>query len=127
MYALSTEHHTQTNSADKATNIAQHLAEHRLYGQAVIVADDPQAMLRQVQRAWRRVGRYTWLCSFAAAPPGDDVYAQVLIATPAQCLRYPPLCATMYITCEIDRTDLHMMTSWMPRYGTVVFYPGVLA
>ena len=63
MHALSTEHHTQTNSADMATNIAQHLAEHRLYGQAVIVADNPQVMLRQVQRAWRRVGTanvYKW-------------------------------------------------------------------
>lgn len=126
MHTLSTEHHAQTNRADIAANIVQHLAVHRLYGQAVIVTDKPQAMLGDIKKAWRRAGHHTWLCDFAARPPGEDSYAQVLLASPAECMRFPPGCATMYVTCPVSRSDLHFITSWMPRYGVVVMYTGAV-
>lgn len=145
MHALSTEYHAQTNLADMAGDVAAHLQTHQLYGRAAIVTDNPAAMLALVKKAWRGLERelrqrreqtinplkridlrnqllYMRSCTFTIAPPIEQSYEQVQIATSQQFLAWPPQCAVMYITSTIDQADLHFITSWMPRYGKVVLY-----
>lgn len=72
MYALSTEQHSQTTQLTVATDIARHLAEHVMFGKAVIVTNNPGAMLSRIKQAWRSEGPRAWPCSFAVASPGDE-------------------------------------------------------
>lgn len=59
---------------------------------------------------------------FSAKPPLEEVDADVSFATAGQLLMWAPVCHTMYVTCEITREQLHLITAWMPRGGLLVIY-----
>lgn len=136
MHGLSTEHHVLDSvaMAEIAVNVAEHLVRYRPYGRAAIVTDDPLAFWVELQKVWHRVGQelkrdgkldqlaYVRAASFTITPPIQESHELVQIATVKDFLAWPPQAAMMYVTCAIKREQLHMITSWMPKYGTVVLY-----
>jgi len=50
----------------------------------------------------------------------DDFSADVYIATVDQLLRWAPECRTLYLTCDIQRDELHIISSLMPVGGALV-------
>lgn len=125
-----------------AKDIARHLYTRMFSGTVVIVAERPATMLMLLRKQWfriyRRIGReqsstldsgrlmeYVRLRSrmlamrFTTKWP-DDMPAEVYIATPEQLLRWAPECRTLYVTCDMERIELHRITAFMPRGSLVV-------
>lgn len=126
-------------------DLAHHILSDSLPGKIVVVTDKPLSLLSATRKQWlhliRRVeiehartldaqqrqefsDQLRWmnnLC-FTAKPPTDLLEADVTFATVERLVLYAPDCATIYVTCDIPREMLHMITSWMPRRGLVVIY-----
>jgi len=128
-------------------DLARHLYTRMFRGSIVIVAERPAALLGPLRKQWLKLARNVQkerartldaeriaeLSSrvarmqslrFSASWRSDDLWLDgphdVSIATAEQLLRWPPDCWTMYVTCEIKREDLYMVTAWMPKGGLVV-------
>jgi hypothetical protein len=123
-------------------DIARHLFTRMSCGKAVVVADNPLALLGALRRQWLKLARKVQkerastlnaqrifelnemvmkmqTLRFAAAWP-EDFSADVYIATPEQLLQWAPECKTLYITCDMKLEAQHMITALMPRNGLVV-------
>lgn len=147
MHALSLEMHSLKTAslAGVADDVARHLLGQLVYGRAAVVSDRPDEFMAELRRVWNRMERelrfmlgsetdnirrseiitqshYMRQCTFATTPPIQESSAWVVIATAKQFLAWPPVCQAMYITCPISSRDRHLITSWMPRYGTVIMY-----
>ncbi len=145
MHHLSTEYRSPTGKAALAKNLAASISIRQVYGRIAIITNRPEELLVAIKKAWISLERelqyeyshtldasrksmlmsrlrYMQFCTFTATPPEEESREQVQIATVKQFLAWPPGCATMYITYRVDSTDLHLVTSWMPRYGLVVMY-----
>lgn len=129
-----------------AKDIAKHLYTRMYAGKVVIVAAKPATLLGPLRKQWlrlmrrvqkeraktldatriqelaSRVARMQSLRFTASWHAGDvsfDDEHDVYIATVNQLLRWPPEYRTMYVTCDIEREQLHLITTWM-RPGSLV-------
>lgn len=144
MYHLSTEHRL----IDKQTlpnNITHHISHYQIYGNAVVVTNTPEKMLPELRAAWLNLKRemreeidsstnkerkalltnqlmYMQYCNFTNTPPIENPNEKVIVTSIEHLLEYAPICQTMYVTCPIEKADIHRATSWMPPYGLLVFY-----
>ncbi|MGD8373944.1 MAG: hypothetical protein PVI21_03750 [Candidatus Woesebacteria bacterium] len=126
-------------------DLARHICNDSLPGKIVVVADRPLSLLSTTRKQWLRLIRRVeierarilnakqreefsdqirWMNNlrFSAKPPTDLLEADVTFATVERLVLYAPDCTTMYVTCDIPREMLHIITSWMPRRGLVVIY-----
>lgn len=124
-------------------DLARHLFTRMSCGKVVIVTDHPQTLMSPLRKQWlklmRRVQRErsstlhatriaelsnTIACmqslKFTIGYPPDDYPSDVCLATVEQLLRWAPDCRTLYVTCEVDRERLHLITAWMSPGSLVV-------
>jgi hypothetical protein len=147
VYGLSTEYRL-LGAVPLSRDLAFHICRQSLYGKVTVVTDKPYALLASVRKQWLRLIRKMQVerarmlnaeriqtlasdlarmqtVTFSSTVPqgiGDALLAHVTFMDADQCMRFAPICRTMYITYTFPREQLHMMTSWMPRNGLVVIY-----
>ena len=126
-------------------DLAKHLYGRLLRGKIVVVCDHPQPFMSAVRKQWLKVYRQVQReqastldatkvlelshllvrmqgMRFSAKSPIEELDSDVSFAITQQLLAWAPACHTMYVTCEITKEQLHMVTAWMPRNGVVVLY-----
>ena len=124
-------------------DLAKHLYTRMYYGKVVIVADRPHAAISALRKQWLKLARkvqkerastlnavriaelsgivgHMQSLDFTMHYPPDDYAGNIYIATVDEILRWPPVCRTMYITCDVEPEKLHMITAWMPQGSLVV-------
>lgn len=127
-------------------DLARHLYTRMSCGKVVIVTDKPLPLLSTLRKQWLRLARKvqteraktlnatriyelshavsrTHSLRFTVQYPPDEYPGDVYLATVDQLLRWPPECRTMYVTCDVPREQLHLITAWMGRGGLVVISP----
>jgi hypothetical protein len=128
-----------------AKELAEQIYETSMYGQVVVVAEKPAALLAATKKQWARTIRLSqrersamldatkiseatqkivWMqkLSFSAREPRDVLELNVVFGTADSFVRVPPLCRTLFVTYKFDKAALHMLTSWMPQGARVIFY-----
>jgi hypothetical protein len=111
----------------------------------IVATDRPVELLSATRRQWFKLMRqamrqrsstlnaaraveltnqisYMQNLRFSAKRPEDYLDADVTFATAEDLIRAAPICRTAYITYDIGKKNLHMLTSWMPEGGVVVIY-----
>jgi hypothetical protein len=124
-------------------DIARHLYSRMYEGKVVIIAAKPLGMLSSLRKQWLRLLRkvhverartldgrrilelsniagYMQKLEFTLDYPPDEYLGDVYITTPEDALRWPPVCRTIYITCDVELEKRHMITAWMPMGSLVV-------
>lgn len=124
-------------------DLARHLYARMYYGKTVIVAAKPTIVIASLRKQWLKLTRkvqkeraktlnalrvaelsrivsYMQSLKFTTHYPPDDYEGNIYIATLEEVLRWPPDCRTLYITCDIEREQLYMITAWMPKGSLVV-------
>jgi hypothetical protein len=124
-------------------DIARHLYTRMYYGKVVIVTNKPVSVISPLRKQWLRLTRkvqrersstlngvkISELSSiigcmqnlkFTTHYPPDEHEGDVYLAAIEQILRWPPVCRTMYIACDIEKVDSHLITAWMPPGSLVV-------
>ena len=143
MHQLSVLYRSPRRSLSR--DIAEEVLERGLYGRIAVVTDKPVVLLSATKKQWLKLARraqrnrsstlnaariseltqqIAWMQSmqFSAIAPEDQLEAHVTFATAEDFVRTPPVCRTLYVTYEFKIEKLHMLTSWMPKGGLVVFY-----
>ena len=149
MHALQTEERLLTLNTSLSWDIAKHMSGRLEFGHVVVVAQQPEALLASVRKQWlkvlrqlenrrsstldaAKVARYSHdiarmqQADFAASSPIEDMCSNIIFATAQQLLEWAPECRTLYVTCGVDRLQLHMITAWMPVGGVVVTFAAEL-
>lgn len=135
---------SQNHKNTLAPNIAQHLHLRQYLGSAIVVCDNPVALLSAVRKQWLRMSRqlqtrraatlnteeilrYTrsimrmQRLQFAAKTPEEAPYATIFFVSPAQ-LRYPPPeCYSLYLVASAPDT-IEQFVSHMPDNALIVSY-----
>jgi hypothetical protein len=102
-------------------NIASYLRARLAYGRISVVANQPHDMLRSTQEEWRKLTP-SHAFTFDAQPPSKDPQVDIHFSTARAYRQIPPICRTLYVTCEVSRQDMYLITSWMPPQSLVVIY-----
>lgn len=130
-----------------AKDLARHLYTRMNCGKMVIVADKPVSLISALRKQWLKLARevqkeaastlnatriyelnevitrmYTLRFTTKWPPDGYEP-ADVYITTVDELLRWVPEaeCRTLYVTCDIKREELYMVTAWMLSGSLVVF------
>lgn len=138
--------HKSLNGKILSRDIAKLLFDPVLNGRVVVVTDKPVVLHSTVRRRWQYMTRrlqvdrsrtlnhaeiddidhqlyFARRIRFSSSSPKDDeLDADITFMKPSDCLRVAPVCRTLYVTCEVPREKLHLMTAWMPKGGRVVLY-----
>ncbi len=143
MHELKVLHHSSRGSLSR--DLAEQIRDRGMQGKVAIVTDRPIVLLSAARKQWYKLMRraqrersstldalkivkltqqIAWMQSlrFTAAAPDDLLEVDVTFATAEDFVRIPPVCRTIYVIYEFEKEKLHMLTSWMPRGGTVVIY-----
>lgn len=144
MHGLLTERYV-LEGRTLSRQLALHIAAHALQGKIAVVTDRPDSLLASTRKQWLRLIRLTenersstlnparkeqlemqleWMrqLRFTAKPPEDMLEADVTFAVADTFVHNSPDCRRVYITYDFGHDKLHMLTSWMPINGIVVFY-----
>lgn len=127
MYNLTVEHRKLSDDLTLSKNLANHIATRYMEGSIAIIAKRPASLMASVKRQWITLiknprSRYATNLSFSARSPSEEPVANVLFSTAREFKVVPPICRTLYVTCEIDQQNMYMITSWMPPHSLVVIY-----
>lgn len=141
MYGLLREEHSLGSQASTKI-LARHLYARTHCGKVVIVADNPDSLHAALRKQWlklcrkvfkeqastlnaQRIQELSNMVSFMQNlhfatdwPPNDS--ADVYIISPEQVLEFAPECRTLYITCTMEREDMHKASAWMDKRSLVV-------
>lgn len=140
MHGLAVEYRSPSGSL--SWDLAQRLSGG---GKAVIVAQNPAALLASTRKQWMKLmrraqrdrsatlnavtvadltQRITWMqaAKFSTSPLDDLLEADFTFASAENLVRFPPVCRIVYVTYRFEKEKLHMLTSWMPKGGRVVIY-----
>lgn len=144
MHELNIEYrHLDKHSLSR--DLADQIYDSSLRGNVTVVTEKPITTLASVKKQWsRRIERlqvervrvlqseqghnldqqiiHMQRVTFTAKAPYDILGSGVTFAAVDDFLRFAPDCHTMYITYSIAKEQLHLITSWMPKDGTVVIY-----
>ncbi len=124
-------------------DLARHMYTRTACGKVVIIADSPLALLSPLRKQWLKLARKVQKESaktlnatriyelsqvvvrmqtlkFSCKWSSRDYPADVCIATPEQLLHWAPECQTLYVTCEVKREDLYIITALMPKGALTV-------
>lgn len=145
MHGLYVERRTVSKITVLSQDLAHHLFTRLQRGKVVIVTPRPSGFMGAVKKQWSHVVRQAQnersrtldadriqelsneiermqQLSFSAKPPVDDLQADLTFATLDNLLKVPPVCYTLYVTCQVARDQLHLVSSWMPQHSLVVLY-----
>lgn len=145
MNALQTEERTLGVDTSLSGDIAKHLAYRLPFGQAVVISKQPVTLLTSTRKQWSKMLRRLenqragtmdtakiatltkniarmQTASFSAAPPVEDMWANIIFATAENLLEFAPGCMTIYVATPTDKEALHKITSFMPKGGLIVMY-----
>jgi hypothetical protein len=125
--------------------IARHLYSRMFCGKVVIIAANPVPTLAALRKQWLKLARKAqkeaastlnaarlyelhqliariYTLEFTTKWPQVNYPANVYVVTIEQALRWAPepSCRTLYITCEVEAEQLHLITAWMSKGGLVV-------
>lgn len=125
-------------------DLAHHMLARQIKGRIAVVTDRPVSLMSAARKQWLKLLRHierersstlsvrrlelanelTRLksVSFTAERPITDPQASICFGTVDDFLQAPPICNTLYITCQIERHEQYMLASWMPPRGLVVIY-----
>lgn len=124
-------------------DLARHLYTRMYYGKIVIVADKPMSVLPALRKQWLKLARkvqkerastlnairiqelssiavHMHTLKFTHLYPPDEFPGDVYVATIREVLQWPPQCRTIYMACDIEIEQQHMITAWMPPGSLVV-------
>lgn len=133
------------SSDSLARDLADGIYLNHTFGNIAVVSEQPIALMGSVQKQWIKYIReieqkipdtsddngspeinrnlnYVQNLTFSAESPDKDIQASVSFSTAKEYKLFPPMCRTLYITQEVTKQDMYMLTSWMPQHGTVVLY-----
>lgn len=145
MYNLYTEQRSINENNLLSRDLAHHLYLRSVRDKVIVATDKPMELLAATRKQWLKLMRqamrqrastlnavraveltnqiaYMQNLSFSAKRPEDYLEADVTFATAADLLGAMPICRTAYITCEIEKEKLHLLTAWMHEDGVVVIY-----
>ncbi len=128
----------QIKDGSSAKFIARHLSMRMRYGKAVIIARNPHATISAVRKQWLKLirtkqkerastldaGRIRRLVEvtaymrglrFTIHYPPEEYVGDVYVASPDAALQWPPSCQTLYVSSDLKREELYMVTAWMPK------------
>jgi hypothetical protein len=133
------------NNRSLFRDLADQIYESSLHGNVTVVTERPLTTLASVKKQWIKVIERLQVerarilqssqdhdldqkimhmrrVTFTAKAPYDILGSGVTFATVDDFLKFAPGCHTMYVTCSLPKEQLHLITSWMPKSGTVVIY-----
>ena len=145
MYALYTEQRPLNGKNLLSWDLAHHLYARSIRAKVIVATDKPIELLSATRRQWfklmRRVMRqrsstmntvrsaeltaqiaYMQGLRFSARQHLDGLEADVTFATAENLINIAPVCQAAYITCEVEKDKLNLLTAWMPEGGAVVIY-----
>ena len=145
MYALYTEQREINGKNLLSWDLAHHLYLRSPHDKVIVATDRPMELLSATRRQWFKLMRqamrqrsstlnavrsieltnqvsFMQNLRFSAKEPGDYLDADVTFATADDLIKTAPICRTAYVTYDISKEKLHMLTSWMPEGGVVVIY-----
>lgn len=125
--------------------LVRHIYSRMYCGKIVIVTGEPRSLLSPLRKQWLKLARKVQVeraktlkgerikeltsiivtmqtLRFKAGWGNDPMGAGVYLASVDQLMQWPPECSTLYITSNISKEQLHMVTSWMIRGSLVVIY-----
>lgn len=107
--------------------LAFHMLTTCLNGSIAVVCEKPKELMAEVKQDWTRLTKnqalhYRENISFSAASPFDDTQASITFSTAKEYKLLPPICRTLYLTQEVDKQDMYMLTSWMQPHAMLVIY-----
>jgi hypothetical protein len=134
-------------AATLAADIARHLESRQYLGAALIVCDNPGAILSAVRKQWLKAARrllklrastlnaeeilrlthvimHMQTMHFVAKSPLDSPDATIFFASPDQMLPLPEGCYTTYIVVEPPAPAMQAMATKLPADALVVSYIG---
>lgn len=145
MHNLKVEFREPSSRISLSMDLAQQIAERSWSGKVVIVAQNPRSSYSSVRKQWRhlirrlekdragtlgstqitrirnevkRMRQLTFSFTFS----NFELEADVTFATADELAEMPPVCQTLYVTYDFERTKLHLLTSWLPLHSLVVIY-----
>ena len=145
MYALYVERRSINGKDTLSWDLAHHMYARLSHDKIIVVTDKPVELASATRRQWlklmrkaarqrsetlnaariaeltNRIGLMQML-RFSAKRPVDDISANVTFATADDFIGVAPVCGTAYVTTDIERAKLYILTSWMPENGVVVMY-----
>ncbi len=145
MYALYTEQREINGKNLLSWDLAHHLYLRSPHDKVIVATDKPVELLSATRKQWLRLMRqamrqrsstmnavrsaeltnqvaYMQNLRFSAKRPKDYLDADITFATADDLIKVAPICRTAYITYDIGKEKLHLLTSWMPEGGVVVIY-----
>ena len=145
MYVLYTERREINGKNLLSWDLAHHLYLRSSRDKIIVATDKPVELLSATRKQWFKLMRqamrqrsstlnavrsvelsnqisFMQNLRFSAKEPGDYLDADVTFATADDLIKTAPICRTAYVTCDIGKEKLHMLTSWMPEGGVVVIY-----
>lgn len=145
MHALYTEQREVNGKNLLSWDLAHHLYLRSPRNKVIVATDKPVELLSATRKQWFRLMRqvmrqrsstldtvrsteltdqlvYMQSLRFSAKQPKDYLDAEVTFATVDDLIKTAPICDTAYITYDVDKEKLYMLTSWMPEGGVVVIY-----
>jgi hypothetical protein len=145
MHGLCVERRSLKGQTSLSLDLAHHMYARSLCGKMIVVTNKPKELLSATRKQWIRLSRQvmnerastlnetralelTHMLSrmqdmrFAAEVPDDLLEADVTFATIDDFVQVPPICPTVYVTCAVEREQLHLLTSWLPEQALVILY-----
>jgi hypothetical protein len=134
-------------AATLAADIARHLQSRQYLGTALVVCENPGAILSAVRKQWLKAARrllklrastlnaeeilrlthvimHMQSILFVARSPLDSPDATIFFASPDQMLPLPDGCYTVYLAAPPPRETLETMAKKLPQNALIVSYIG---
>lgn len=145
MHNLQVELRELRSNMSLSMDLAQQISERSLSGKIVVVAQNPRSSYASVKKQWQRLIRQiekersgtlgsvqiTKLqneirrmreLTFSFSFSNFELDAGVTFASADDLVEMPPICQTIFVTYDFERTKLHLLTSWLPLHSLVVIY-----
>lgn len=128
-----------------AADLMRHLHTRQHLGKAVIVCDQPSALLAASRKQWLKLTRniqkqrsstlnadkilkYTHTVThmqhmrFTYKDPLHDPDADIYFLSPAQCATVPAHCFSLYVTADLDKSTAQSIVGQMPSEALIIDY-----
>ncbi len=145
MHGFYSEHRSLSVGMSLSRDLAQHIYMRGAREGVVVAAEKPIDVLSTTKKQWHglmrqvererastlklsRIAELTdqinWMqrLHFTIQLEESLLDGTVTFATPSELIQRPPICPTLYITAQISKEELHLMTSWLPRNSVVILY-----
>ncbi|MDB5178171.1 MAG: hypothetical protein JWN01_114 [Patescibacteria group bacterium] len=150
VHYLENRRRVRNAAANMMADVMRHLQARQHLGKAIIVCDQPAAMLPLAQKQWLKLSRtlqrrrafstnaveilkYTYTITqmqhmnLAAEAPHDDPEATAFLVRPKQLGMIPANCFSLYLTSELSETAVGALVAELPPSSLLVDYTGQVA